>query len=115
MRKEWVFMKILTSILLALVLSCVVVAQSQGQNTSQSGSQGQSSQTQNNATTTSGQNMSGTVSHDRKTVMNDKDKQSYKVDNPDALKGKQDQHVALVVQVDPDNNVIHVIQVQEPQ
>jgi hypothetical protein len=49
-----------------------------------------------------------------KSVTSDKDSKSYKVDNPETLKGKEDQHVALIVQADPNNNVIHIIQV-EPQ
>jgi pectin methylesterase-like acyl-CoA thioesterase len=104
-------MKIVGSIFLVLVLSLALQAQSQGQNTGQSS---QSSQATQNQSSNSNQSMSGTVSHDRQSVKNDKDSKNYKVDNPDTLRGKQDQHVALVVQVDPDNNVIHVIQI-EPQ
>jgi hypothetical protein len=58
--------------------------------------------------------MSGKVSSDRTTLTNDANSKKYTVDNPDSLKGQENQHVALVVQVDPDNNVIHVIQVEAP-
>jgi Flp pilus assembly protein TadD len=104
-------MKIVGSIFLVLVLSLALQAQSQDQSTGQSG---QTSQATQNQSSNSNQSMSGTVSHDRQSVKNDKDDKNYKVDNPDTLRGKQDQHVALVVHVDPDNNVIHVIQI-EPQ
>jgi hypothetical protein len=59
--------------------------------------------------------MSGTVSHDGKSFTNDADSKKYKVANPDALKGKADQHVAMIVAVDPNANSIHVIEVQAPQ
>lgn len=113
-------MKILTSILLAMVLSLAALAQSQDQSTSQGQSGSQASQNQNQGSqsqtsTGNAQNMSGTVSHNGKNFTNDKNSQKYKVDNPDALKGREDQHVALLVQVDPDNNVIHIIQVQPEQ
>lgn len=118
-------MKILGSILLVFVLSLAVLAQSQDQSSSQSSQSGQSSQSSQSpsgqgqastgTTSSSGQNMSGTVSHDRKNFTNDQNSKSYKVDNPDALSGKEDQHVALIVHVDPDNNAIHVIQVAPPQ
>ena len=104
-------MKIVGSLFLVLVLSLALQAQSQDQNTGQGS---QSSQASQNQSSNGNQSMSGTVSHDRQSVKNDKDSKNYKVDNPDTLRGKQDQHVALVVQVDPDNNVIHVIQI-EPQ
>jgi hypothetical protein len=104
---------------LCLALSLAIAQSSQGQSTSPSGSQAsQSNQNQGSQSQTStngGQNMSGTVSHDRKSVTNDKNDKRYTVDNPDALKGKEDQHVALLVAVDPDTNVIHVIQIEAPQ
>ena len=112
-------MKILLLVVLSASLSMATLASSQSQDTSQSGSQAsqgnQSQGTQNQTNSSSGnQNMSGTVSHDHKSVTNDKDNKNYKVDNPEKLKGKEDQHVALVVEVDPDNNVLHIIQL-EPQ
>src|SRR5438309_9525895 len=104
-------MKFVLSILLASVLCCVAIAQSQDQGSrqgkGQSGSQAtQGSQNQNQTSqtgTSSSQNMSGTVSHNGKNFTNEKNSKKYKVDNPDSLKGKEDQHVALLVQVDPDN------------
>ncbi|HTT24679.1 MAG TPA: hypothetical protein VMG82_37530 [Candidatus Sulfotelmatobacter sp.] len=118
-------MNIFASILLAMMLSIGALAQSQdqsgsqgsqGQNGSQAqGSQNQSGQTQPSNTASGSQNMSGTVSHNGKNFTNDRNNRSYKVDNPDALKGKADQHVALLVQVDPDDNVIHVVQIEPPQ
>ncbi len=115
-------MKFLFSILLAMALCGFAMAQSQDQGSSQgqSGSQGQAGQSQNGQmqsgnTSTGTQNMSGTVGHNGKDFTNDKTSQKYRVDNPSSLKGREDQHVALLVQVDPDNNVIHVIQVEPPQ
>ena len=96
----------------SVVLAAVGTAQNQSGSQPNQGSQNQPSQSQ--TSTGGGQNMSATVSHDRKTVTNDKNDQRYKVDNPDALAGKEDQHVALIVHFDPDSNVIHVIQVEPP-
>jgi hypothetical protein len=103
--------------LVVLGVAIATAAWSQDQSTSQNGSQpSQGSQNQASQTGTNGnQNMSGTVGHDRKTVTNDKNDKRYKVDNPEALQGQEDQHVALIVHFDPDNNVIHVIQVEPPQ
>ncbi|MFY9793443.1 MAG: hypothetical protein WA474_12745 [Candidatus Sulfotelmatobacter sp.] len=79
----------------------------------QSGSQqGQNYPSQSN--TSSNQNMSGNVSSNGKTFTNDKDNKSYKVDNPATLKGHEGQHVAVIVHVDPDTGVIHVMQVAVP-
>jgi Flp pilus assembly protein TadD len=114
------FMKILTSVVMAMALSLAALAQSQDQSRSQNGSQsGQSNQTQNQSnptgTSNNNQNMSGTVSQDRKTITNDRDNKNYKVDNPTSLKGKEGQHVSVMVAVDPDTNTIHIIQLEEPQ
>src|SRR5437660_7971412 len=120
-------MKILMLIALCVSLSVATLAQNSGQSTSQSGSQatqgsqsqgsqsqGSQAQTSTSTSTSGSQNMSGTVSHDRKSFTNDKNNKQYRVDNPDALQGQADQHVARIVHVDPDSNVIHIIQV-EPQ
>jgi hypothetical protein len=109
-----------------MALSVAVLAQSQDQSSGQgqSGSQGQGSQGQSNQSqggmqgsnaSSGAQNMTGTVGHSGKDFTNDRNSQKYKVDNPEALKGREDQHVALLVQVDPDNNVIHVVQIEPPQ
>ena len=110
-------MKTLIAILLAFGLSLAVFAQSQQDQTSGQGTQAtQGSQGQNDTTkATNGKNMSGTVSHNGKTFKNDADSKQYKVDNPATLKGKEDQHVAMIVAVDPDSNTIHIIQVEPPQ
>jgi hypothetical protein len=123
-------MKIVLSLLFVMALSVAVLAQSQDQSSGQGqsgsqGSQGQASQGQSsqsqggqmqgNNPSNGAQNMTGTVGHTGKDFTNDKNSQKYKVDNPEALKGREDQHVALLVQVDPDNNVIHVVQLEPPQ
>lgn len=105
--------RILAVLFASMVLAAVGTAQNQDGSQANQGSQNQASQSQ--TSTGSGQNMSATVSHDGKSVKSDKDDKRYKVDNPDALAGKEDQHVALIVHVDPDSNVIHVIQVEPPQ
>ena len=114
-------MRAVMTIVLVLGLSLVVVGQYQGssQNSQSQGSTQQDNSqmkqnTQAGQTNTSAQNMSGKVSHDGKTFVNDSDNQSYKIANPDTLQGKEDQHVALVVHVDPDSGVIHVMQVAAP-
>jgi hypothetical protein len=61
------------------------------------------------------QEMSGKVSADDKNFVSDKDSKNYTVDNPDALKGHEGQHVALVFHVDPDTGDIQVTQVEMPQ
>ena len=113
--------RILAILFASMVLAAIGTAQNQSGSQSNQGSQSQASQGQtttgngqSQTTTGNSQNMSATVSHDRKSVTTDKDNQRYKVDNPDALAGKEDQHVALIVHVDPDNNMIHVIQVEPP-
>lgn len=115
-------MKIFASIVLALMLSLAAIAQSQDPSTSQGqsgsqasqGTQSQSQGSQTGSQSSSNQSMSGTVSKNGKSFTNDNNSRKYKVDNPDALNGKEGQHVALLVHIDPDNNVIHVIQL-EPQ
>ena len=59
--------------------------------------------------------MSGKVSHDGKSVVNDSDNKSYSVNNPNALQNYEDEHVAMIVHFDPDNNAIHIISVAPPQ
>jgi pectin methylesterase-like acyl-CoA thioesterase len=101
-------MKIMISIIVIIGLSMMVVAQSQDR----SSQQGQATQTSSD---TKGKNMSGTVSHDAKSFKSDADSKKYKVDNPQALSGKEDQHVAVLVAVDPDTNTIHIMQLVPPQ
>src|SRR5436853_6772849 len=103
-------MKKLLSICLAVALALPVLAFAQ----SQSQGSDQNKNSQSKASTSNSKTMSGTVSHDRKTFTNDKNNKSYTVDNPDALQGQQDQHVALIVNVDPDTNTIHILQLEAP-
>jgi mRNA-degrading endonuclease RelE of RelBE toxin-antitoxin system len=85
------------------------------QDTSKPSSDQPASQNQNQTSSKTDQNMSGTVSQNGKKFTNDKDNKTYSVNNPDTLKGHEGEHVGLIIQVDPDNNVIHVIQVEAPQ
>jgi hypothetical protein len=50
----------------------------------------------------------GTVSTDAKTFVDDKDKKSWTVVNPEALKGHEGHHVSIRAQVDADKNEVHV-------
>jgi hypothetical protein len=112
-------MKTLTLLVLAFFLSlaCITWAQdnsqSQGQTGQQSG-QASSQTSQTNPNAQGNQNMSGTVSSDRKTFTNDKDSKNYRVSNPEALKGYESQHVAVLVSVDPDTGVIRITQIEAP-
>jgi hypothetical protein len=89
--------------------------------TKQSGNQA-AQDNQSQATTQSGQrmsgnasnlnqNMSGKVSNHGKTFTNDQG-QSYKVDDPEALTNYDNQQVGLIVHVDPDTGDIRIIQLQ---
>lgn len=101
----------------AIVLSFAIVAW--GQNTSQSNTNQNSNpntqSTQSNTTKSQGQSMSGTVSKNGKTFVNDKNNESYNVKNPKAVKGYAGQHVTMIVRVDPAKNEIQVMQVETPQ
>jgi hypothetical protein len=118
-------MKTLILVVLAFVLSLASIAWAQDNSQSGQGQSGQgqmnpqsgqpSSQTsQTNQNTQGGQNMSGTVSRDRKTLTSDKDSKSYRVNNPQSLKGYEGQHVAVLVSVDPDSGDIHITQIEAP-
>jgi hypothetical protein len=102
----------------ALTLALWVVAGTQAY-AQQSGStqgqtdQGQAGQNQQGTSSNTGQ-MSGNVSSNGKSFTSDSTNKSYKVDNPDALKGHEGQHVAIIVHVDPDTGVIHIMQVEVP-
>jgi hypothetical protein len=54
----------------------------------------------------------GTVSADEKSFVNDKDKKTWTVDNPEALKGHGGHHVSLRASVDSAKNEIHVLSVK---
>jgi hypothetical protein len=94
---------------LALSLPIAAVAQ----DTTKQNNNQQSQQSQANAK--NDKNMSGKVSFDGKTFTNDADSKKYQVNNPDALKDYEDQHVAVIVAVDPDTGDLHIIQVEVPQ
>lgn len=54
----------------------------------------------------------GTVSDDGKTIVADKDKKSWTVSNPDALKGHEGHHVSVSGHADAAKNEIHVLSVK---
>jgi hypothetical protein len=106
-------MKNLVSGFLALTLALWVVAGAQA-SPQQSGNQ-QDQTDQNQANPKGAQNMSGSVSANGKNFVSDKDNKKYTVDNPDALKGHEGQHLAIIVRVDPDTGDLHVMQVELPE
>lgn len=112
-------MKKLMFAFLALSLTLWVMAGSKA-SAQQSASQNQTDQTDQpqanraQANSKAGQNMSGNVSSNGKNFVNDKDGKKYKVDNPDALKDHEGQHVAIIVHVDPDTGDLHIMQVEVP-
>jgi hypothetical protein len=63
-----------------------------------------------NSTSTSGKTMTmaGTVSNDGKMFVSDKDSKSWKVDNPDTLKGHEGHHVSVNASEDPASDTLHV-------
>jgi uncharacterized protein YxeA len=98
--------------LLALTLTVWIVGGTQAFAQQSDSQQNQTNQNQANAN--GSQNMSGRVSSSGKNFTNDKDSKSYKVDNPEALKGHEGEHVAVIVHVDPDTGVIHILQTAVP-
>jgi hypothetical protein len=57
--------------------------------------------------------MAGMVSHDEKSFVADKDKRSYKVENPDMFTGQADHHVRITAQVDAANDQVNVKNLKE--
>ena len=104
--------KLMISVL-AAALSMSVIAWGQSQNDNQSRQAGQNQTQSQNTNQGQAQHMSGTVSRDGKTVTSNN--QTYTVGNPDALQNYAGQPVALVVHVDPDSNVIHILTVTPAQ
>ena len=56
--------------------------------------------------------ISGKVSDDGKTIVSDKDNKTWKVSNPDTLKGHEGHHVTVKAHVDTDKDEIHVTSVK---
>jgi len=56
--------------------------------------------------------LSGKISDDGKTFTSDKDKKSWRVANPEALKGHEGHEVTLKANVDATKNEIHVLSVK---
>jgi len=53
--------------------------------------------------------ITGKVSDDGKTFMNDADKKSWDIVNPEAVKGHEGHHVVLTAHVYADKNQVHVM------
>ena len=53
--------------------------------------------------------ITGKISDDGKTFVNDKDSKSWTIVNPEAVKGHEGHHVTLSAHVYPDKNEVHVM------
>jgi hypothetical protein len=53
--------------------------------------------------------VTGTISADGKAFVGDKDKKSWKITNPDAVKGHEGHHVTLNAHVYADKGEVHVM------
>ncbi len=53
--------------------------------------------------------ITGKISADGKTFVNDKDSKSWSISNPDAVKGHEGHHVTLSAHVYADKNEVHVM------
>jgi uncharacterized protein YbaA (DUF1428 family) len=83
------------------------------QDASQQSSMGQSSDsTKTTAKLAKPQHIKGTIAEDGKSFVSDKDKTSWNIQNPDAVKGHEGHHVVLNAHVYPDKNEVHVMGVK---
>ena len=53
--------------------------------------------------------ITGKISDDGKTFVNDKDSKSWTISNPEAVKGHEGHHVTLSAHVYPDKGEVHVM------
>ena len=53
--------------------------------------------------------VTGKISEDGKTFVNDKDSKSWTINNADAVKGHEGHHVTLKAHLDTDKNEVHVV------
>jgi hypothetical protein len=82
------------------------------QDASQQGSMGQSSDSTKADKAAKPQHIKGTIAEDGKSFVSDKDKTSWNIQNPDAVKGHEGHHVVLNAHVYPDKNEVHVMGVK---
>ena len=54
-------------------------------------------------------NITGKISDDGKTLVNDKDSKSWTISNPEAVKGHEGHHVTLLAHVYADKGEVHVM------
>jgi len=86
------------SFALALLMSAVAVAQdSMKQDSTKSD------------TSMKAASVTGKISDDGKTFVDDKDSKSWTISNPDAVKGHEGHHVTLKAHLDTDKNEVHVV------
>ena len=53
--------------------------------------------------------ITGTISDDGKSFVSDKDSKSWKITNPEAVKGHEGHHVTLTAKVDADKSAVEVV------
>lgn len=86
------------SFALALLMSAVAVAQdSMKQDSTKSD------------TSMKAASVTGKISDDGKTFVDDKESKSWTISNPDAVKGHEGHHVTLKAHLDTDKNEVHVV------
>jgi hypothetical protein len=105
-------MKTLMYFLLTFTFAAATIALAQQDTTSSPQQQQDNSQMRQDSSQPQQHSMSGKVSGDGKTFVSDQDNTKWKVSNPDALKGYENQQVMLVMQVDPATNQIHIVSLQ---
>ena len=91
----------------AVMMSLMAIAQDTTTQDSAKQDSVASAKVSNNALT-----ISGKVSDDGKTFVNDKDSKSWTVSNPDALKGHEGHQVTVTANVDADKNQVTILTVK---
>jgi hypothetical protein len=96
---------ILGMFVLALMMCMPVLAQ---QSDTDQGKMGHESMKGDKASTKP-HHIKGTIGDDGKTFTSDKDKKSWTIQNPDAVKGHEGHHVIVNAEIYPDKNEIEVV------
>jgi hypothetical protein len=105
-------MKTLIYLILTLFLASATTVLAQQDTTSPPQQQQDNRQMRQDSSQPQQHNMSGKVSGDGKSFVSDQDNTKWRVSNPDALKGYENQQVMLIMQIDPATNQIHIVSLQ---
>jgi len=79
------------------------------QDASQQGSMGQSGESTKATKAAKTHHIKGTISDDGSSFTSDKDKSTWKIKNPEFVKGHEGHHVVLNAHVYPDTKEVHVM------